>query len=136
MKDDIFQKISRFYYRTTAEWNVLICWYVVVLILYKNKNTVANLKNQNGGLIQGGDENILYFSHNKPPFTFCGLATLILFYYRTRTTTYQKMRTFHYSIIKSWNFSKNIIFHIKLFRHFEFISKCFSIKVLFLTQSK
>jgi hypothetical protein len=50
MKDDIFQKISRFYYGETAEWNVLIFWYIVVLVL------------QNGGLIQDGDENIFYFS--------------------------------------------------------------------------
>jgi hypothetical protein len=35
---------------------------------YKNKNIVAKLKNQNGGKIQDGDENIFYFSHNKPPF--------------------------------------------------------------------
>jgi hypothetical protein len=32
MKDDIFQKKSRFYYSTTAEWNVLILWYVAVLM--------------------------------------------------------------------------------------------------------
>jgi hypothetical protein len=25
-------------------------------------------KNQNGGLIQDGNENIFYFLHNKPPF--------------------------------------------------------------------
>jgi hypothetical protein len=49
MKDDIFQKISRFYFRTTASWNVLIFWYVAVLMLYKNKNIVAKQKNQNGG---------------------------------------------------------------------------------------
>jgi hypothetical protein len=30
-------------------------------MLYKNKNIVAKLKNQNGGLIQDGDENIFYF---------------------------------------------------------------------------
>jgi hypothetical protein len=29
---------------------------------------VAKLKNQNGSLILDGDENIFYFSHNKPPF--------------------------------------------------------------------
>jgi hypothetical protein len=58
MKDNIFQKHSRFYYSTTA----------VVLMLYKNKNIVAKLKNQNGGLIQDGNENIFYFSHNKPSF--------------------------------------------------------------------
>jgi hypothetical protein len=68
MKDDIFQKNSRFYYSTTARWNVLIFWYVVILMYYKNKNIVAKLKNQNGGLIQDGDENIFYFSHNKPSF--------------------------------------------------------------------
>jgi hypothetical protein len=39
-----------------------------VLMLYKNKNIVAKLKNQNDGLIQDGNENFLYFSHNKPPF--------------------------------------------------------------------
>jgi hypothetical protein len=31
-------------------------------------------------LIQDDDENIFYFSH-KLPFLFCGLATLILFYF-------------------------------------------------------
>jgi hypothetical protein len=36
-------------------------------MLYKNKNIVAKLKNQNGGLIQDGDESIFYFSNNKPP---------------------------------------------------------------------
>jgi hypothetical protein len=61
MKDDIFQKNSRFYYSTTAELNVLIFWYVVVLMLYKNKNIVAKLKNQNGGLIQDGDETFFIF---------------------------------------------------------------------------
>jgi hypothetical protein len=50
---------------------------VVVLMIYKNKSNVSKLKNQNGGLIQDGDENIFYFSHNKPPFRFFGLATLI-----------------------------------------------------------
>jgi hypothetical protein len=28
-------------------------------MIYNNKNIVAKLKNQNGGLIQDGDENIL-----------------------------------------------------------------------------
>jgi hypothetical protein len=37
-------------------------------MLYKNKNIVAKLKNQNGGLIQDGDENILNFTQNKQPF--------------------------------------------------------------------
>jgi hypothetical protein len=49
-------------------------------MIYKNKNIVGKLKNQNGGLIQDGDENIFYFSRTKPPFIFCGLATLILFF--------------------------------------------------------
>jgi hypothetical protein len=44
MKDDIFQKDSRFYYSTTAEWNVLFFWFVVVLMIYKNKNIVAMLR--------------------------------------------------------------------------------------------
>jgi hypothetical protein len=44
MKDDMFQKNSRFYYRTTAEWNGFIFWYVVVLMQYKNKNIIAKLK--------------------------------------------------------------------------------------------
>jgi hypothetical protein len=61
MKDDIFQQNSRFYYSTTAEWNDLIFWYVVVLMLNKNKNIVAKQKNLNGGLIQDGDENIFLF---------------------------------------------------------------------------
>jgi hypothetical protein len=51
MKDDIFQKISRFYYSTTAEWNVLIFWFVVVYLMLYKKNIVAKLKNQNVGLI-------------------------------------------------------------------------------------
>jgi hypothetical protein len=51
MKDYIFQKISRVYFRTTASWNFLIFWYVAVLMLYKNKNIVDELKNQNGGLL-------------------------------------------------------------------------------------
>jgi hypothetical protein len=29
-------------------------------MLYKNKNIVAKLKNQNGGLIQDGDANMLF----------------------------------------------------------------------------
>jgi hypothetical protein len=33
MKEEIFQKISRFFYRTTTEWNVLIFWYDAVLML-------------------------------------------------------------------------------------------------------
>jgi hypothetical protein len=33
-------------------------------MLYKNKNYVVMIKNQNGGLIQDGDENMFYFSHN------------------------------------------------------------------------
>jgi hypothetical protein len=44
MKDDIFQKNSKFYYKTTAQCNVLV-WNVVVWIIYKNKNNLANLKN-------------------------------------------------------------------------------------------
>jgi hypothetical protein len=35
-------------------------------MLYKNKNIVAKLKIQNGGLFQDGNENMFYFSH-KPP---------------------------------------------------------------------
>jgi hypothetical protein len=31
---------------------------------------VAKQKKQNGGLIQDGDENIFYFSHNKTPRHF------------------------------------------------------------------
>jgi hypothetical protein len=61
MKNDSFQKSSWFYYGETAEWNKLIFWYVVVLMLYKNKNIVVKLKNQNGGLIQDGDKNIFLF---------------------------------------------------------------------------
>jgi hypothetical protein len=53
MKDDIFQKKSRFYYSTATERNILM--YVVVLMLCKNKNIIAKLKNQNG------DENIFLF---------------------------------------------------------------------------
>jgi hypothetical protein len=93
MQDDIFQKKSRFYHSTTAFF-----WYVVVLMIYKNKNIVAKLKIQNGGLIQDGYENIFYFSHNKSPFWVFGLTTLILFYL-TSTTTYQKMRTFHSAVV-------------------------------------
>jgi hypothetical protein len=59
LKDDIFQKMLRFYYRTTAEWNVLILWYAVVLMI---KKIVGKLKNQNGGLIQGGDDFFLFFT--------------------------------------------------------------------------
>jgi hypothetical protein len=70
MKDDIFQKISRFYYRTTAAWNMLIFWYVVVLMLYKNKNIVAKLKNQNGGLIQDGDNNFFFLHIINRHFNF------------------------------------------------------------------
>jgi hypothetical protein len=33
-----------------------------------NWNNAAKLKNYNGGLIQDGDENIFYGSHNKPIF--------------------------------------------------------------------
>jgi hypothetical protein len=62
-------------------------------MLYKNKNNVAKLKNRNGGLMQDGNENI-YFSHNKPPFCFFGLTTLILFYYSVRTLTYQPIFNF------------------------------------------
>jgi hypothetical protein len=64
MKDDIFRGNSRVYYSTTTWWNVLILWYVAVLMLFKNKDIVAKLKNQNGGLIQDGNENIFYCSHN------------------------------------------------------------------------
>jgi hypothetical protein len=39
---------------------------------------------KNGSLIQDCDE--FFFSQNKPPFWFFGLATLILFYYSIRTT--------------------------------------------------
>jgi hypothetical protein len=67
-------------------------------MLYKNKNIVAKIKNQNGGLFQDGDENIFYFSHNKPPFKFSGLATLILFLCSIRTTAYQKMRTLYSAV--------------------------------------
>jgi hypothetical protein len=35
---------------------------------YKNKNKVAKLNNQNGGLIQDGEQNIFNFSHNNLPF--------------------------------------------------------------------
>jgi hypothetical protein len=62
MKYDIFQKISRYYYSTTAEWNVLIFGYVVVLMLYKNLKNDTKLKKFNGGLIQDGE--FFYFSHN------------------------------------------------------------------------
>jgi hypothetical protein len=31
-------------------------------MIYKNKNNTTKLTNQNGGLIQDGDENIFYFS--------------------------------------------------------------------------
>jgi hypothetical protein len=58
MKYDIFQKNSRFYYRTTAQWNVLIFWYDAVLMLYENKNIVAKLKNQNGGLLCENEKNV------------------------------------------------------------------------------
>jgi hypothetical protein len=44
MKDDIFQKISRFYYGTTAEWNVLIFWYVAVLLLQYIKKALPKYK--------------------------------------------------------------------------------------------
>jgi hypothetical protein len=39
-------------------------------MIYKNKNNVAKLKNQNASLNQDDEENIFYFSHNKPPFCF------------------------------------------------------------------
>jgi hypothetical protein len=35
---------------------------------YKNENKVAKLNNQNGGLIQDGEQNIFNFSHNNLPF--------------------------------------------------------------------
>jgi hypothetical protein len=68
-------------------------------MIYKNKNIVATLKNKNGGLNQDSDENIFYFLHNKPPFQFCSLATLILCYNIIRTATYQKIRTFHTAVV-------------------------------------
>jgi hypothetical protein len=39
------------------------------------------------------------------------------FIYSIRNTTYQKVKTFHSALVLY--FLKNIIFHIKLFRHFE-----------------
>jgi hypothetical protein len=37
-------------------------------MLYKNKNNVVKRKNQNGGLIQDGNEKIIYFHINRSPF--------------------------------------------------------------------
>jgi hypothetical protein len=51
MTGDIFQKSLRFNYGTTAEWNVVIFWYVVFLMIYKNKNNVTKLKNLIGDFI-------------------------------------------------------------------------------------
>jgi hypothetical protein len=64
-KDDIFQKISRFHCWMKCSHFLLCCGSKDI---FKNKNIVAKLKNQNGGLIQYGVEHIFYCSHNKPPF--------------------------------------------------------------------
>jgi hypothetical protein len=79
--------------------NVVIFLYVLVLMIYKNKNNVAKLKNQNRGLIQDGDDFFFNYSHIKLRFCLCGLATLILIYNSIRTTIYQKMRTFHLAVV-------------------------------------
>jgi hypothetical protein len=68
-------------------------------MLYINEINGAKLKNQKSGLIQDGDENIFYFSYNKPPFGVFSLKSLFLFNYINRTTTYQKMRTFHSAVV-------------------------------------
>jgi hypothetical protein len=105
MKDDIIQKISRFYYRTTAEWNVLIFFFLLQFLCYIKIKTlllpsiIAKLKIQNDGLIQDGDENFFYFSHNKPPFSFLSLATMFIYLNSFRTALYQKMRTFHSAVV-------------------------------------
>jgi hypothetical protein len=109
------------------------------MILYKNKNSVTKLKNQNGGFIQDGHENIFSFSHNKHNFSHFNFILLILFYYSIRTATYQKMRTFHSAVVLYENldfFLKNTIFHIKLFHHFEFSRKKFFHKSFIFTQKR
>jgi hypothetical protein len=58
------------------------------------------------------------------------LATLFLFLFNI-SLELQHIKN-GWDVIKSRIFLKNIIFHIKLFHHFEFSRKRFSIKVLFL----
>jgi hypothetical protein len=62
-------------YSTTAEWNVFVSWYVVVLMLYKNKNNVVKLKNLNGGLMQDGDEIFFIF---KPTFHCFDVIVIVM----------------------------------------------------------
>jgi hypothetical protein len=52
MKDDIFQKDF------IIEKPLKEMFSFFGMLINKNKNNVAKLKNQNGGLIQDGDENI------------------------------------------------------------------------------
>jgi hypothetical protein len=71
MKDDIFQKNSWFFYSTTAKYNVLIFdMLYLVLMLYKNKNIAAKLKNHNDGLIHDGDDFFFIFYSISSYFNF------------------------------------------------------------------
>jgi hypothetical protein len=78
-------------------------------MLYKNKNNVAKPKNQNGGFMW----NIKKVSS---PFWFFGPTTIFLI--ETKMC-----------IKKHLDFFLN---NVKLFRHFEFTRKTFSIKILFI----
>jgi hypothetical protein len=66
MKDDIFQKKNQDFIIAQPLNEMFSC--CSSNANNKNKNINVKLKNQNGGLIQDGDENIFYFPHNKPQF--------------------------------------------------------------------
>jgi hypothetical protein len=63
------------------------------------RNVLFFLLHRNFHLIQDGDEIFFIFHIISRHFVFFGLTTLFLFYYSIRTTTNQKMRTFHSSVV-------------------------------------
>jgi hypothetical protein len=93
------------------------------------KKLLPVVKNQNTVTIQDGVKNV-YIYHSLFSNMICYMGKLILFYF-----TISKNENILFSgcsIVKFWNCLKKIIFQIKLFRHFEFSRKSFSIKVSFL----
>jgi hypothetical protein len=58
---DFLHKNSWFFVNGTAEWNVLILGYVILLALFYCKKFVARTENQNVVYIQDGVENVYIF---------------------------------------------------------------------------
>jgi hypothetical protein len=95
---DFLHKNSWFFGSGTAEWNVLIFGYVILLALFYCKKLWPVLKNQNGVYIQVGIENVYIYHPLFSKIKFLSVfAVFLLFFY-----ILGKNRTFFSKIRPSW----------------------------------